>query len=610
MPIKLMRFLLVLIVGTVSVYSSNARATLAMDTVQRTDAIKYDIDAMKYMLNSTKFVGTVYKEVCKTGGGICETDIFNHTQVQMVQAMALAQEYGRVKHNRNLICSPQYRRGSWLNKLEDYVKCTDSTGRHFYEFKFDDVKESVDSTIQKSVFAALCYIYGGKTTSSSEVCVLNSCSALNTSLKLFGYGANAKKMTNGATYCYANFRTKSSDYKLKNPYNLNPRVFADMQIRSIGDLEILLQHYVEHQLAKQNKQVSSFSCNSSFNTLRTGELLNLKDDILVCRINNQDMDFVFDDMQEAFNSVADAGIDGLRCITQAGGTYLGNHCRGITKQECLDAGVSMAGGTHWDDEMGLCTLNSAKTAEQVARWTNVGIGVAVVGVTVMTGGTATVVLVAAGTATSIVGAEVSGNANNARNMDAGDFVDMAKKCNDKSCAGKILTHYYTLVYDNVGGFNNAAIDSLKEYESKLLSLVQDDIQAGYACYYKSLATDEQKQRAKNITAKNIAGNAMIIVGAVVSIAGGKYGATAKGVTGTQKLIGQIKQLRTSGSVKVPTAPLQRLLSNVTKGVDKFGDAWDVNSARGSSVNLTADVDFDVMFDCDAICSVAGVCGKV
>jgi hypothetical protein len=50
------------------------------------------------------------------------------------------------------------------------------------------------------------------------------------------------------------------------------------------------------------------------------------------------------------------------------------------------------------------------------------------------------------------------------------------------------------------------------------------------------------------------------------------------------------------------------LSNVTKGVDKFGDAWDVNSARGSSVNLTADV--DVVFDCDAICSVAGVCGKV
>lgn len=606
MPIKFVKFLSVLILCAMCWVNAGAAKSLHADTTQYTDAIKYDVDAMAQMLkNKDKFNGVVFKEVCKTGGGICEEDFFNHTQVQMIQAIALAQEYGRIKYNRTLTCSPQYRRGSGLKKMEDYVKCTDNTGQH-YEFKFDDVKESVDSEIQKSVFIAICHLYNGKTNEYAENCALNSCDALNKSLNLFGYGATATKLPNGERVCKSNFNTRTENYKLKNTYGLNPYVFDDMQIQSVGGLKILLQHYAEHQLAKQNKTVSSFSCNNSFNTLETGDTFNPKDDILSCRINGNTMDFVFDDMQESFNYVANESLDGLRCITQAGGTYLGNQCRGITKQECLDAGKSMAGGTDWDDETGLCTLNSAKTAETVERWTNVGIGAAVIAVTIATGGTATVILVAAGTSMGIAGSEVLVTTQKRKDSDAGDFVDMAKKCNDKTCAGSILTHYYTLVYDNKDGFNNAVIADLQEYENKMLNLVQDDIQAGYACYYQSLATDEQKKRAKNIQISDIAGNAIIVIGGVVSVLGGKYHSGAQTVVSGQKLLGIMKQLKNAKTLRPATTSVQKLLPKLAKSVDRVGDVWDLNAATNSAGTLTVDTNID----CQTICNMAGICGNI
>ena len=69
----------------------------------------------------------------------CEKDFFNYTNVQMIQAVELAKLYAKKKWGDDgVVCSNTY------NKAENdyWLSCKSTKTGAFYEFKFDDVKES------------------------------------------------------------------------------------------------------------------------------------------------------------------------------------------------------------------------------------------------------------------------------------------------------------------------------------------------------------------------------------------------------------------------------------------------------------------------------------
>ena len=85
----------------------------------------------------------VYYAVCdddkgKTGGTERCIHIFEDVEVQVAQAKNLAQEYAKVKYQDDIECNLNVRTGI----IDDFVKCTSIKSNTFYEFEFDDTKES------------------------------------------------------------------------------------------------------------------------------------------------------------------------------------------------------------------------------------------------------------------------------------------------------------------------------------------------------------------------------------------------------------------------------------------------------------------------------------
>ncbi len=129
---------------------------------------------------------------------------FMDIEIQFAQAKNLAQEYAREKYNDEIVCSPDIRKGG-----DDYVKCTSKLKPVYYEFKFDDAKESnanANQYTQREFGRGLCLIYGGK----PEVvagkfvasvfnyenfdfeCEHKNCNSLNKKLSKWGYSSVEK----------------------------------------------------------------------------------------------------------------------------------------------------------------------------------------------------------------------------------------------------------------------------------------------------------------------------------------------------------------------------------------------------------------------------------
>ena len=73
------------------------------------------------------------------------SDFFNWTNTQIGQAIGFAQEYAKSRNGHTVFCSNSHRKSD----NDDYVKCATKDGSVFYEFKFDDVRESIDEEESK-----------------------------------------------------------------------------------------------------------------------------------------------------------------------------------------------------------------------------------------------------------------------------------------------------------------------------------------------------------------------------------------------------------------------------------------------------------------------------
>ena len=449
-----------------------------------------------------KFYHACAKENKGKAGYICVDDFFTNkiyggTQVNLTPGQILAREYARLKHNDSTVqCKNKFDPGT----LDDTLMCTSHNQNAYYEFVFDDLEEPKDQTIKNSIQNAICRMYdakpttagcagGGTNVSGTATCWSASCAAdsakctkINQSMAKFGYSAIYKD-----NKCKINFNSINDKSKLKTAYGIDNFVFCHgIQVTNTPNVETYLKQYVAE---RAGVSASSVKCDSGFNTY-TGDgcarngITDFKDDIKTCRVGNNQIDFVFDDINEKWKKTVEGGVQGMSCIV-TGGTYSGERCIGLGEQQCDTLRQSNlkecpeCKAAKWDNETQSCILPSSKSAQNLQKGVNISliVGGAVVGValTVVTAGaTGAPVTAIVLTGIETVGAGIELTSQLKINGIADDFLVESNKCKNATCALEMLSQNLQRMANYANDMTTAEADAVDTELARLANLISDD----------------------------------------------------------------------------------------------------------------------------------------
>ena len=186
---------------------------------------QYKEEVLRHKKGNIKYYEVCGKDGGKTGGTERCENIFKDIEVQVAQAKNLAVEYAKVKYNDDIQCDLNVRTTKGVVVAptpvvpavavvpvqgDDYMKCTSLKSNTFYEFQFDDAKESnaaAGKYIQMEFGRGLCLVYGGEPNRNmgkvastvlenrvdftSQCKISSGCSALNSKLSKWSYTAVA-----------------------------------------------------------------------------------------------------------------------------------------------------------------------------------------------------------------------------------------------------------------------------------------------------------------------------------------------------------------------------------------------------------------------------------
>lgn len=432
----------------------------------------------------TRFYNVCSKDKGKSGGTEhCVDDFFYesfftlhskdaNTYVRTWEAINLAKEYAAVKTKQTVDCRPS-------NLKSNVILCSSVDHKHFYEFKFNDIKETVDSSIRSSVLSALCRLHNMEYKEKRDLTLPNpnpldywphhcratkggaeiSCNSLEKTLSKFSYKSELKPLTISADlarstnrpmqeYICAIDQIVTDKTKLRTAYNLDPKIFSVVQHVLGTETVDPIKRYVQKELTKQGIKFNAwdFYCAGSTNLISNGE-------IITCYVNGKPVDFLFGDLSEGKKINKRGSQQAIDCI-DSGGNYTGERCTHLTKEQCLllrSANLQNCPECkliQWegDEFSGVCTLPSSVAANKFTKRLNIA---AIVG-----GGIASVVItvtmpefdVAAAGGWIILGVETSGTAIewwSQVKIDgfADEFFLKANNCKNEDCAKTLVTEY-------------------------------------------------------------------------------------------------------------------------------------------------------------------------
>ncbi|MBR5355170.1 MAG: hypothetical protein IK122_03510, partial [Alphaproteobacteria bacterium] len=432
-----------------------------------------------------------YKAVCgadkgKTGGEEhCIKDVFNWTNVGMIQATGLAAEYALLKYNKVVHCSDKYRKAS----NDDWVQCTTDDKKTFFEFQFDDVVESVDGRIQSDLTTAVCKLHGATALDINGNIYMDACmgectDALKKTAKKFGLTPNQKDFYvpnyyKNMTICVLDDRRlgKNDGDKLAKIEGIDNYIFYHgIQIQGNQDLIRKLRQYIQ---STGKFEIKSFTCDKGVGKIKNGNIET--DDILRCYLNDQPIDFVFDDNSEMWKTYQKAGKQAINCIVN-GGTYSGKGCLGLTEQVCQAVAAQdkkscpECQSAHWDANLEQCVLPAGAAARNLEQGIKVGtivvVAVGAAAVTVATGGAAGVG--AALLVVEVVGAGVETVATAKIQQAAVDFLNASNKCKDASCAESMIKNNFQRLANLQNDFAAAEVNAIDSEMARLYELIPDN----------------------------------------------------------------------------------------------------------------------------------------
>ena len=442
----------------------------------------------------------MYKEVCgndkgKTGKKeYCVTDYFNWTQTQIGQAIGFAQDYARIKHNNTIICSNSHRT-SWN---DDYIKCATKDASAYYEFKFDDVRESIDNDRRLTERSALCRLAGGRPNSIHDNYVCNGVSSsvctndLDKLAKKYGHGVEWKNDKCQFTgYGNETVSKDKFDKSLAKIEGLDNRAFFEIQVIAVRKnfvLEDDLEKYVRNKISGVNK----FNCDPGYRTIKVADgilekIVGNHDDIKRCYVDGKPIDFVFDDLSEIAGYERNRGESGAKCVGNAG-KFDGHYCRGLTKSECFELEEKLLNElkrngwsgdkdlVDWDEKAGACELNDAQFANNINK---VGKYTAIVGLTItgaFTGGTTSALAIGL-MATELAG--IAGEIYTVRKKEllpqqwADEFLKASRSCKNASCAESTLRSNFGKIQQVQDMLNKDVLNDVDTELARLAELLPD-----------------------------------------------------------------------------------------------------------------------------------------
>lgn len=413
-----------------------------------------------------------------------------NANVQVASAAALAKEYARVVWGDNIVCGgPTRTEGN-----DDFIRCKSIDQHKYYEFEFDDVRESFDDDVHSSIIKGIAYIYHQKgidipfgTVSQAD------CNQVKQTADVFGI---TTKYEGGK--CNLKWDVINSRSQLKTACGIDNFEFcagSDIQINTNYATEKYMAMHVAEKCGVDQSQVT---CDKGFKTyygsgcnVQKGQWIQRKDDVVTCHYNGQQIDFVFDDVNEAFKYVAEGGQQGMMCIT-SGGIFDSKNCSLVGKESC-DALRLMniddcpeCRDVVWDESSQMCILKSAKFATNVNKATKIGAvaGAAIVAVvaTVFSGGTAApgawAIVSATANALVIGGATAQVTAEAVMTYGIMEpFVEKANKCynsGDVACVAKLVEEEINRMQSYSKELSPQEAKAVDQIFVKFLGMIPDD----------------------------------------------------------------------------------------------------------------------------------------
>ena len=427
-----------------------------------------------------------YRKSCRDGGGTCIKQ-FDNLKTQGAKGREFINAYGKL-HGLNLTCHAN----ADISKLgQDYIMC--SAGGNAYEFEFDSLNQSPNSTSSNSENTAICELYGGKIVNTGDKYTEDTWQSCDISSELCKGAVSSLAQRTGHIVQYQGYCRLSRGIEEVSTIFLNQIDGIDSRIFYNAGLQMRMdtaKPMVEKYLRTKFPNKSYIVCGAAPKILNEGLGID-KDYVISCTVGSQQVDFVFDDLSETFDNDAATGKEAMQCIIN-GGTFKGETCRGPTKEECekLDAVLRSKGsdkGARYDDEARACILGNAESTykRDVAIGYIIGAVVIVGGalVTIGTGGAAGPVVV---NGVAMLAGDIAINyamdANHQRltNKAAKKFVDFvtdADACTTEQCALEVLEkHYATLsgVMSDLNTDDQAVVDATID---RLIGLIQTEFVA-------------------------------------------------------------------------------------------------------------------------------------
>ena len=459
-----------------------------------------------------------------TSGAVCVKD-FSALNVNMQQAQGLAKLYARSKSDNTIQCRTKPRiesttttsinthamgMSSTINT--SYVQCTSYNSNKFYEFRFNSVDGNIDATNHKNFKTGICKIFGYKYVSKKpeapadnhqfDICDgikdESACGKLDQIISSadvgyiaswgpLGYqtGRTGYRITGrNFPYCVLseNVAKDNDGYLLfeRTAFGLDGRVFlkAGTQRKGSNEIKAQIRSYIENTMGKEN--VKSFSCENTYHTVKLKDRSG-KDDMLRCTVNDQIVEFFFDDLSESWGIYDKSGREAMNCIAW-GGTFTGKTCIGLDQKMCdkvRDANAQSCPECkkiQWNDKAKVCELPASVSATNLKRGLTYSaiVGGAVVSVVItiatagaggVTAGTAIIMIVETAGAGIELGAQI-----NIDNKADKFFVESAN-CNSESCAKDLVKKYLSELARIGRDLTDAEADATDKEMARLIGLI-------------------------------------------------------------------------------------------------------------------------------------------
>lgn len=433
----------------------------------------------------------VYNSSCDGAPGECIT-VFANLQTQGANGREFINAYGKL-HGLNLTChSVIETRRSITNPLgQDYIKC--SAGGQAYEFEFDDLNQTPGDKSSRSENTAICELYGGQMVNTGDKNTESVWQSCDISSDLCNGAVRDLAMRTGHTVQYQGYCRLSLEIKTVSAAELNQIDGIDSRIFYNAGAQMRMdtaKPMVEEYLRTQFPNETYIVCDATPKELNQGLGIDI-DYVISCTVGTQQVDFVFDDLSESFDSDAATGMDIMRCIIN-GGTFNGETCRGLTETECdtLDAKLRASGsenGAYYDDDMRACVLGNAMATYQRNVVAGYVIGaVVIVGGTVLTiasgGAAAPVVINGVAMLATDIGINYAIDANHRRLSEKAakkfvDFVTDADACTTEQCALDVLEKHYATLSGVMSDLNTDDRTVVDETMDRLIGLIQTEFVA-------------------------------------------------------------------------------------------------------------------------------------